>query len=144
MPMKRLVTAAALSLALAAQGAVAQPLQPTMSAQDVRAQMEPTRGHVMVPILAMVFVALALSGGSDAPQIFAGSDERLKTDIRPVGAAANGLTLYEFRYRGHPGVYQGVMAQEVAPRFPEAVYRRADGMLFVNYAALGLEMVRVR
>jgi hypothetical protein len=141
--MKRLVTAATLSLALVSQAAFAQSLEPTMSAQDVRAQMEPTRGHVIVPILAMVFVVLALSG-SDGPAMIADSDERLKTDIRPVGTAANGLTLYEFRYGGQPGLYRGVMAQEVEALFPEAILRRADGMMMVNYTALGLEMVRVR
>jgi hypothetical protein len=141
--MNRLVTAAALSLVLVGQTAVAQNLQPTMSAQDVRAQMEPARGHVMVPILAMVFVALALSGGTESAPLVP-SDARLKADIRPAGNAANGLPLYEYRYIGHDAVFRGVMAQDVQARFPEAVFTHESGYLAVDYRALGLELVRLR
>jgi hypothetical protein len=72
------------------------------------------------------------------------SDSRLKTDIVQVGIAANGLSLYEFRYRGSDGVYRGVMAQDVLQHFPAAVIQRPDGYLAVDYAQLGLSMERVR
>lgn len=71
----------------------------------------------------------------------ASSDRRLKTDILAVGTdERTGLTLYQFRYiDGGDAVYQGVMADEVAVRYPDAVVQMPDGYLAVNYAVLGIE-----
>jgi len=63
----------------------------------------------------------------------AASDERLKTDITPVGKNPDGLTVYQYRYKGEPGVYIGVMAQEVAELKPEALGPVVDGYMTVNY-----------
>lgn len=71
------------------------------------------------------------------------SDIRLKTDIAKVGVAANGLPLYNFRYVGDQAVYQGVMAQDVIERFPEAVNTMPNGYLAVRYDMLGMRIVRV-
>ena len=51
------------------------------------------------------------------------SDERMKTDIRPVGKVGDvlGLTAYEYRYKGDKKKRKGFMAQEVAEVLPEAV-----------------------
>jgi len=70
------------------------------------------------------------------------SDIRLKRDIAPVGRLANGLKLYRYRYAWGASEYVGVMAQEVALLRPDAVSRDADGLLRVDYARLGLRMVR--
>jgi hypothetical protein len=137
--MKRLSLAATLCLALAATSVHAQSLQPQMSAQDVTAQMEVPRGHVIVPILAMLFLLAAGSGGGAMVE----SDERLKTDIVPVGRTSEGLTLYEFGYLHREGRFRGVMAQEVLTQRPDAVIRGAGGLMRVDYAALGLEMIRI-
>lgn len=69
------------------------------------------------------------------------SDRRLKTEIKAVGSdERTGLTLYQFRYiDGGDTVYQGVMADEVAVRYPDAVVQMPDGYQAVNYAALGIE-----
>lgn len=72
------------------------------------------------------------------------SDRRLKTDVRQVGITHNALPLYEFRYRGRPGVYRGVMAQDVLKHTPEAVVLQPSGYYAVDYGALGLTMERVR
>jgi hypothetical protein len=64
---------------------------------------------------------------------FAKSDERLKTDITPVGKNPDGLTVYQYRYKGEPGVFIGVMAQEVAERKPEALGPIVDGYMTVDY-----------
>ena len=75
---------------------------------------------------------------------FAGSDVRLKEDIARIGTTAHGLPFYRFRYRGEPGVYEGVMAQEVLRVMPEAVLRGEDGFLRVDYARLGVPFLRVQ
>lgn len=72
------------------------------------------------------------------------SDRRLKEDVVRVGTAPNGLPLYHFRYIGRSEVYEGVMAQDVMQRFPDAVVTRDDGYLVVYYGALGMQMRQVR
>ena len=51
------------------------------------------------------------------------SDERMKTDIKPIGKAGSvlGLTAYEFRYKGEKKKRKGYMAQDVRKVLPEAV-----------------------
>lgn len=71
--------------------------------------------------------------GLQAAPLF--SDERLKEDIRRVGKTDDGLGVYLFRYKGHPTVHMGVMAQEVERVKPEAV-STIGGYLAVDYGAL--------
>ena len=61
------------------------------------------------------------------------SDRRLKEDIRPVGKAENGLTIYSFKYKGSDTETLGLMADEVEKLHPEAVGTDADGYKFVDY-----------
>ena len=68
------------------------------------------------------------------------SDARLKRDVASLGQLSNGLQLYRYRYLWSDTPYVGVMAQEVAARYPAAVVRGKDGYLRVNYARLGLDM----
>ena len=61
------------------------------------------------------------------------SDRSLKKDIKPVGK------VYEYNYKDDPkGAPKriGVMAQEVEKYKPDAVAKRDDGKLMVNYGAL--------
>jgi hypothetical protein len=51
-------------VSLAASSAHAQNLQPQMSAQDLTDQMEVEAGHVIVPILMMIFLILTAGGGN--------------------------------------------------------------------------------
>jgi hypothetical protein len=85
-------------------------------------------------------LGMASSLASIGSSIF-GSDERLKEDIKPVGTE-NGHNIYEFRYKGEPEKYIGVMAQEVAKTHPEAVHE-VNGYLAVNYDAIGVKMRKV-
>lgn len=71
--------------------------------------------------------------GQVASGAMAASDRRLKTDITPVGKNPDGLTVYQYRYKGEPGVYIGVMAQEVAELKPEALGPVVNGYMTVNY-----------
>lgn len=61
------------------------------------------------------------------------SDERLKENIKPVGKLDNGLTVYEFNYKGDNTPQIGLIAQEVQKVKPEAVTKTEDGYLAVNY-----------
>jgi hypothetical protein len=95
-------------------------------------------------IVALVALTVALLATSSSPAPApVPSDERLKTDIDRIGTAANGLPLYHFRYKGHPQVFQGVMAQDVLTHTPEAVQAMPGGYLAVDYGMLGLSMTRV-
>lgn len=70
--------------------------------------------------------------------LFSLSDKTAKTDIKKVGSL-DGHGLYRYRYKGeHDDGRQhvGVMAQDVQKKRPDAVARRHDGKLAVNYGAL--------
>ncbi|MBL8302358.1 MAG: tail fiber domain-containing protein, partial [Ideonella sp.] len=64
------------------------------------------------------------------------SDRRLKQDIRRIGEMPSGLPLYRFRYVWGGPEQIGVMAQEAARLFPEAVHE-IDGWLVVDYGRIG-------
>ena len=64
------------------------------------------------------------------------SDKRAKENIRRVGSTDAGLGVYTYNYIGSPIVHMGVMAQEAAEMFPDAVITRNDGLLAVNYAGV--------
>lgn len=68
----------------------------------------------------------------------AASDARLKTDIVPVGKNADGLTVYQYRYKGSDEVYTGVMAQEVAIKKPEALGPEINGYMSVDYSKINI------
>jgi len=70
------------------------------------------------------------------------SDMRLKRDIAAVGKLVNGLILYRFRYLWSNDVFVGVMAQDVRKLMPEAVITDASGYMAVDYALLGISMLR--
>lgn len=70
--------------------------------------------------------------------LFSLSDKTAKEDIKKVGSL-DGHGLYRYRYKGqHDDGRQhiGVMAQDVKKTRPDAVARRPDGKLAVNYGAL--------
>ena len=46
-------------------------------------------------------------------------------------------------FRSDEQRYRGVMAKDVEKYMPEAVQVREDGMLTVNYAMLGVDMIPV-
>ena len=69
------------------------------------------------------------------------SDRRLKTNIELVGVdTESGLNLYEFAYTKDPSRrYVGVMADEVAVSYPDAVVTDSSGYMAVDYGRLGIE-----
>lgn len=71
-----------------------------------------------------------------AAQSAAMSDARLKEDITVIGEYEDGLPKVEFRYRGSPIRYVGVIAQDVARLRPEALGPTVNGFLTVADKAL--------
>lgn len=89
--------------------------------------------------------ALIQAGGSIA-SAYAGSDIRLKTNVKHVGETADGLGIYDFDYlpiEGQiaafmpEGRQRGVMAHEVAELRPDALGPVIDGYATVDYSKLG-------
>jgi len=70
------------------------------------------------------------------------SDRGAKQDIARIGEHPLGLGIYQFRYRAPfvelhgTGRRIGVMADEVAEKYPDAVFRDPDGYLRVDYGRL--------
>jgi hypothetical protein len=70
------------------------------------------------------------------------SDRRVKTDICQVATLDNGLKIYAFKFLWEDKVRVGVIAQDLLERADTkgAVLTLANGLLGVDYAALGLRM----
>ena len=78
-----------------------------------------------------------------APMVLAGSDRRIKQDIRRIGDHPLGIGIYKFKYIpeyrdtwGH-GDRVGVMAQELMEVMPEAVVTMPTGYMAVRYDMIG-------
>jgi Chaperone of endosialidase len=101
---------------------------------------------ILIPLLLLAAV-VAIAGGDDddppAVTTIATSDIRLKEDIRRVGTNHLGLGVYQYRYKGMAGVYEGVMAQEVEVMHPRAIKPLPYGYKAVDYASLGLTLRRI-
>ena len=68
----------------------------------------------------------------------AASDARLKVDITPVGKNVDGLTVYQYRYKGSDEIFTGVMAQEVAEKRPDALGPEMNGYMSVDYSKINI------
>lgn len=77
------------------------------------------------PMMNMIGGGLSLAG-----LLF--SDERVKTDVEPVGELADGQTVYSYKYRGDDTPQLGLIAQEVLEHRPDAVHS-VGGVLAVDY-----------
>jgi len=65
------------------------------------------------------------------------SDRNSKTDIKKLGEFSNGMGKYSFRYKSDPTIkHVGVMADEVAIHFPEALGPVVDNYQTVDYDKL--------
>lgn len=62
------------------------------------------------------------------------SDERAKTDIHDTGEEINNIPVVTYRYKGDGRQRVGFLAQDVRRERPNAVRKRPDGLLEVNYA----------
>lgn len=76
-------------------------------------------------------IGLGAQLGSGIGGLF--SDRRLKTDIKKIGSAENGLSIYSYRYTFGGPTQIGYMADEVQEKFPDAVSER-EGYKVVDYS----------
>jgi len=83
----------------------------------------------------------AAIGGVDAIATAAGSDRRMKKNIKLLGKSPLGLNIYSFEYKDKEGIYQGVMSDEI-PK--EAVIHHEDGFDRVNYSMLDVEFKLIK
>jgi hypothetical protein len=107
----------------------------------VEAATSSSSGGLIVPLLLILLIAAAASGGgggaaASAPAA-AVSDRRVKTDITWVGLTAESIPVYRYRYVGLSTRFEGVMAQDVMARRPDAVVLNARGPMAVDYTKLG-------
>ncbi|MFN4201956.1 MAG: tail fiber domain-containing protein [Tabrizicola sp.] len=113
---------------------------------EVVVQKPASSGGIIIPLLLIAAIVAIASSNGDGAESGGGastSDIRLKEDIRRVGTNHLGLGVYQYRYKGMDGVYEGVMAQEVEVMHPGAIKALPMGYKAVNYAKLGLELKRV-
>ena len=85
----------------------------------------------------------------EPPQYFGGrglfaagayySDLRLKEDIKFINKSPSGINIYSFKYKGEPGYYEGVMAQEV----PSVSTVGEDGFLRVDYSKIDVNFKKI-
>ena len=69
------------------------------------------------------------------------SDARLKRDISLLYARSDGLGVYSYKYLWSDTAYVGVLAQEVAVIYPDAVvHDQLTGYLSVDYARLNADI----
>ena len=120
------------------QGMAGGLAEPTMPVAVVAERTSSSAGGILIPLLLLILVAVAASsssssgGGGEMA-----SDRRLKTDTMWVGMTRDAIPIWRYRYKGTAQVFEGVMAQDVAMRRPDALVTRSNGLLAVNYTRLG-------
>ena len=70
------------------------------------------------------------------------SDERLKTNIEPVGPRVDGLQAYSFLWRHSGAADVGFLAQDVERTHPEFVSETREGIKYVDYGAASDRFIR--
>jgi hypothetical protein len=139
---KALLLTTALTLGTLNPAFAGGPVIITDDVEVVEAKPASSAGALIPLLLLAAIVIIATSGGDDEVTTPT-SDIRLKEDIRRVGTNHLGLGVYQYRYKGIDGVWEGVMAQEVEVMHPGAVVTKVHGFKGVNYARLGLTLKRV-
>jgi len=134
-----LTLAGSLATSTAMAGGMAEPIM-VMEPEMVMVDDAGSSGDLLIPLILIALIAVATSDSGDAGGGLVLSDASVKTDIVPIGTAANGLPLYQYRYIGGSTVFEGVMAQDVLMHTPEAVVTLPSGIMAVNYDMLGLEV----
>jgi hypothetical protein len=112
-------------------GAEQSQLNRAFKGEQMREQRSADKRNAMIGALGSV--------GSAGMKAF--SDERLKEDIKKIGTSPSGLNIYSFKYKDKPGIYQGVIAQELQESNPKAVVTK-DGFLAVDYSLIDVDFIK--
>lgn len=71
------------------------------------------------------------------------SDRKLKENIKVVGRKG-GIEIVQFNYKKYPSKrYEGVIAQDIQSKYPDAVVTSKDGYLAVNYDKIPVDFKEV-
>lgn len=139
--MRRFLLCGTAALALSSAPVTAGGLiEPAMEPEVVATQTRSSSAGILIPILILVLIAAAVaSGGSNGGDQMTemASDRRIKTDCTWVGMSKDSIPVWRYRYTGTPQVFEGVMAQDVAMRRPDAAVMWPNGLMAVNYSRLG-------
>lgn len=101
---------------------------PTTDNASIIANSDAARANAWAQRQASMGSAIGGVGG-----LFALSDERAKTDKKKIGETNDGLGIFSFKYNGSDKTQMGLMAQDVKKKKPQAVRRRPDGLMEVDY-----------
>ena len=71
------------------------------------------------------------------------SDSRTKENIEYTHLD-NGHKMYNFNYIGNSTKFNGVMAQDIIKTNPDAIHKSDDGLMMVDYDALGVRMTEAK
>lgn len=134
--MKRLLMGGTAALALSVGTAFAGGLaEPVLAPAIVEAASTASSSGILVPVVLILLIAAAVAlGGGETVAV---SDQRIKTDLKWVGLTQDSIPVYQYRYVGLSTRFEGVMAQDVAARRPDAVIMPANGPMAVDYKKLG-------
>ncbi len=136
--MRRLIATTSVVALLGLPALAGGVAEPVMEPEVVAAKTSSSAGGIIVPLLLLLVVAAAIAGSNGSDDVVA-SDRRIKTDVEWVGMA-KGLPVYRYRYIGSAQKFEGVMAQDVLAKMPEAVVTYPNGLMAVDYKRLGVRM----
>ena len=107
---------------------------------------QPTE-DVAPPVPAMQNVGMAFLGDAigfaGTVAAIAGSDSRLKKNIKRIGQSIDGYNIYKFEYLDDDKEWIGVLAEEVFKKKPSAVVRMDNGFYGVDYKQIDVEFKEV-
>lgn len=123
----------------ASQGALTRQLIAAQGAIEALGYEAETEAYLSQAAAAKTAGKGGILGGvlKLAATAFTLSDDSMKEDITLVERRRDGLGLWEFRYRGQPTRFRGVLASEVERLYPTAV-KWIDGLRHVNYDLIGV------
>ena len=75
----------------------------------------------------------------------AGSDRRLKTDVKKIGTSPSGIPIYEFRFKDDlDTLWEGTIAQDLLELgMDDVVGRNEDGFYTVDYDKIDVDQIQV-
>jgi hypothetical protein len=107
------------------------PRQPVKPPKPIKGATSSLAGGIARGVANDISMALSFAALSDA---------RLKENIKHVGTAPSGISIYEWNYKWSKQRYRGAIAQDVLNFKPEAVATMDHGFLGVKYGLIDVPM----